>query len=155
MLHNTYAGPTVGDIMSHPPISVIADSELRDARNTMRAHGIHHLLVEDRGRIVGVLSDRDVLRAISPYADGHAAQRRDDETLQRPVFSAASYNMIAVTRDTPIELAAATMLERHISCLPVTGPDEEVVGIVTTRDLLRATVSCLIGDRPAEEQPAA
>ena len=155
MLHNTYAGPTVGDIMSRPPISVFADSELRDARNTMRAHGIHHLLVEDRGRIVGVLSDRDVLRAISPYADGHAAQRRDDETLQRPVYSAASYNMTTVQRDTPIELAAATMLEHHISCLPVTGLDEEVVGIVTSRDLLRATVSCLIAERPAEEQPAA
>jgi len=141
--------------MSHPPISVFAGSELRDARNTMHAHGTHHLLVEDRGRIVGVLSDHDVLRAISPYADGHTAQRRDDETLQLPVYNAASYNMIAVARDTPIELAAAAMLEHHISCLLVTGLDEEVVGIVTTRDLFRATVSCLITERPAEEQPAA
>lgn len=102
-----------------------------------------------------MLSDRDVLRVISPYADGHTAQRRDDETLQLPVYNAASYNMIAVARDTPIELAAAAMLEHHISCLLGTGLDEEVVGIVTTRDLFRATVSCLITERPAEEQPAA
>lgn len=155
MLQNNKTSPTVGDIMSRPPLSVFADSELRDARNTMRAHGIHHLLVEDRGRIVGVLSDRDVLRAISPYADGHAAQRRDDETLQRPVYSAASYNMITIDHDTPIELAAATMLERNISCLPITDHAEEVVGIVTTRDLLRAMLTCIVSDRPAEDSQAA
>jgi len=155
MLHNTATSPIVGDIMSRPPISVFADAELRDARNTMRAHGIHHLLVEDRGRIVGLISDRDVLRAISPYADGHAAQRRDDETLQRPVYSAASYNLITVNRDTPIEVAAATMLERNISCLPVTDHHEEVVGIVTNRDLLRAMLSCVVAAQPAQDSNAA
>jgi CBS domain-containing protein len=45
------------------------------------------------------------------------------------------------------------MLEHNISCLPVTSRDEEIGGIVTTPDLLRATVSCLIADRPAEERP--
>lgn len=151
MLHDKRIGPTVGDIMSRPPISIFADSDLRDARNTMRAHGVHHLLVEDRGRIVAVISDRDVLQSISPYADGHAAQRRDDETLSRPVYSAASYNMVTIDHETPVELAAATMLEHEISCLPVTGRSAEVLGIVTTRDLLRATLSCLVSERPAEE----
>ena len=155
MTPSKFTGPTTGNIMSRPPISVFADANLREARATMRAHGVHHLLVEDRGRIVAILSDRDVLRAISPYADGHAAQRRDDDTLARPVYSVASYNMITVDIETPIELAAATMLEHNISCLPVTSHAEEVLGVVTTRDLLRATLSCLISERPAGEQPAA
>ena len=155
MLDNKLIGPMAGDIMSHPPITIFADSDLRDARNTMRAHGVHHLLVEDRGRIVAVLSDRDVLRAVSTYADGRAAQRRDDDTLARPVYSTASYNMVTIDRETPLELAATTMLEHDISCLPVTGRPDEVLGIVTTRDLLRATLSCLISERPSEEPRAA
>jgi CBS-domain-containing membrane protein len=43
------------------------------------------------------------------------------------------------------------MLEHEISCLPVTACSAEVFGIVTTRDLLRATLSCLVSERPGEE----
>jgi acetoin utilization protein AcuB len=154
MPQNQNIGLTVGDIMSRPPLTVSADSDLREARYRLREYRVHHLFVEDRGRIVGLLSDRDVLRAVSPYADGISSQRRDDETLNRPVYSVASYDMITVGRDTTVEVAAATMLEHDISCLPVTGPSEEILGMVTTRDLLRATLSCLISAQPAEDQAA-
>jgi len=63
--------------------------------------------------------------------------------------------MITVEIETPIELAAATMLEHNISCPPVTSHAEEVLGGVTTRNLLRATLSCLTPERPADKQPAA
>lgn len=155
MLQDQSTGLTVGAVMSRPPLTVSADSDLREARFRLRENHVHHLFVEDRGRIVGILSDRDVLRAVSPYADGNSSQRRDDLTLERPVYSVASYNMITIADDTPIEVAAATMLEHDISCLPVTSNSEEVRGIVTTRDLLRATLSCLISERPSEDQAAA
>lgn len=141
--------PTVGDIMSSPPYTVLADERVDAARKALKTLQVHHLLVEDRGRIVGIVSDRDILRAMSPYVDSAGAQRRDDLTLQRPIYSIASYHLVTVPRDTPLEVAAALMLEHDISCLPVTGKDAEVLGIVTKSDLLQATLTCLIDARPA------
>ena len=61
MLQNQQTGITVGAIMSQPPLTVGSDSDLREARFQLREHGVHHLFVEDRGRIVGLLSlDSDV-----------------------------------------------------------------------------------------------
>ena len=139
--------PSVGDVMSQPVHTIRSDENLEAARKALETLGVHHLLVENTGRIVGIVSDRDVLRNLSPYAEGISAQRRDDATLRRPIYSIANYDLVAVERTTSLEEAAALMLERGISCLPVRGRHGNVVGVVTKSDLLEATISCLIGER--------
>lgn len=140
--------PTIGDIMSQPVYTVRSDENLEAARKAMDTLHVHHLLVENAGRIVGIVSDRDVLRHMSPYADGISAQRRDEATLRRPIYSIATYDLVAVERDTSLEEAAALMLERSVSCLPVRGRHGNVVGIITKTDLLQATLSCLVSEQP-------
>lgn len=140
--------PTVGDIMSQPVHTVRSDEHLQAARRALELFGVHHVLVENSGRIVGIVSDRDILRHLSPYADGNSSQTRDEATLHRPIYSIATYHLVTVERSATLEEATALMLERNISCLPVTGREGNVVGVVTKSDLLEASISCLVGTGP-------
>ena len=135
---------TVADLMSRAPIAIDAGATLAEARERMARNAVHHLLVQDRGRVVAVLSDRDLLRQTSPYLDTASESERDSATLQRRVFRAASYDLITIAFDEPIEDAAALLLERGVSCLPVRDGAGDVIGIVTSRDLLRGMVSCVL-----------
>lgn len=132
----------VASVMSRPLITIAAHASLQHARVMMREHNIHHLLLEDRGRIVAIVSDRDVDHALSPWVDGPSSTRRDDETLKRPVYFCATFAMHTVRHDAPIEEATATLLQHSISALPVVGDDGVIVGIVTARDLLRELLAC-------------
>ncbi|MBM3139208.1 MAG: CBS domain-containing protein [Chloroflexi bacterium] len=137
-------GVTVSKVMSTDLKTISAEADLQEARAAFKRHAIHHLLVDDRGRVVGVLSDRDVVRRLSPYAGTAAAQRRDEDTLRRKVFQAATYALVAVPHTALVQEAAATLLERGISSLPIVDDEDRVVGIVTTRDLLRGMLACTV-----------
>jgi acetoin utilization protein AcuB len=140
--------PTIGDILSQLVHTVRSDENLNAERKAVDMLYVHHLLVENAGWIVGIVSDRDVLRRLSPYVDGISAQRRDEATSQRPIYAIATYDLVTVELDTSLEEAAALMLEHRVSCLPVRGRHGNVVGIVTKIDLLQATLSCLVSEQP-------
>ena len=145
------ASVRVDAIMNRRPFWIDAEATMGEARAQMHAHGIHHLLVGAYGRFVAVLSDRDVLRKISPRV-GTASERAEDLwTLQRKVFQAATYRPITASPETSVLEAAAILLSRGISCLPVMGESGRVAGLVTTRDLLQALVSCALPERPARD----
>ncbi|MEI7925545.1 MAG: CBS domain-containing protein, partial [Chloroflexota bacterium] len=57
---------TVAALMSRPLITISPDAQLWQARATMSSHGVHHLVVRDRGKIVGIVSDRDIAHRLSP-----------------------------------------------------------------------------------------
>lgn len=135
---------TVADLMSRGTITIDADATLAEARERMAQHAVHHLLVTDRERIVAVLSDRDLLRQTSPYVGTPSESERDAATLRRHVFRAASYDLVTVSADEPIEDAAALLIERHVSCLPVCDWGGDIIGMVTSRDLLRGVLSCVL-----------
>ena len=135
---------TVADLMSRGTITIDADAPLAEAREQMAQHAVHHLLVTDRERIVAVLSDRDLLRQTSPYVGTPSESERDAATLRRRIFRAASYDLVTVSADEPIEDAAALLLDRAVSCLPVRDEAGDIVGMVTSRDLLRGMLTCLL-----------
>ena len=137
-------GPPVSTIMSRDLITIASSATLGEAHDLMATAHVHHLLVEDRGQVVAVLSDRDLLRNLSPYAGTANAQRRDDDTMRRAVFHAATFRLLTVRQDACVQEVAALFVEHAISCVPVVDDDDSVVGIVTTRDLLRGMVQCVL-----------
>lgn len=134
---------TVAALMSAPLITIAPDAELWEVRATMQAHGVHHLMLRDRGKIVGIVSDRDIAHRLSAAGPG-VASRHDDEAMRRRVFQVASYNIASIDMHATIEDAAALILERSVSALPVTDGGRGYVGIVTTRDLLRGLLACVL-----------
>ena len=134
--------------MSRPPVAIDANATLREAHELLERHAIHHLLVEHRGRVVGVLSDRDLLRHTSPFVGTLSERTRDKHTLVRRIFELASYDLITVRHDARLHEAVASLLTHDISCLPVVDEGGEVLGVVTTRDLLRGMLECQLPAGP-------
>ena len=128
----------VADIMSREPVTVGLDDDLTRVKELFELHRFHHVLVLAGGRLVGIVSDRDLLRATSPFI-GRASERPQDvATLHRRVHQIMSRGLVTVPSATPVEEAARLMLAKRVSCLPVVEEDGSVVGIVTWRDQLRA-----------------
>jgi len=126
----------IADIMTPQPITVGMDTELLLIKEIFDQGFFHHLLVEDEGLVVGIISDRDLLHAISPYLDTRSETSRDAATLRKKAHQIMSRKIVSVTPDTERDVAARVLLDAHVSCLPVITPERQLVGIVTWHDFL-------------------
>lgn len=135
---------TVADVMSFPLITIEAEVTMAHARDLLEQYHCHHLVVTNRGTPVAVLSDRDIIRSLSPFLGTIAEQPRDTYTLFRPVMQIATFHPVTMHRGASIYEAASTLLDRSISCLPVVDDTGAIVGIVTSSDLMRGMLNCRI-----------
>ena len=135
---------TVVALMSCPLITIAPEAQLWQARATMSSYGVYHLLVRDRGKIVGIVSDRDIAHRLSTATAHGLASRHDEEAMQRRVLQVATFHIVTIATTATIEDEAALILERNISALPVVNEANEFVGMVTSRDLLRGLLACAL-----------
>lgn len=131
----------VDRIMTTHIVTVGMDDTLREVAALFEAHRFHHLLVVDAGRLVGILSDRDLLRHISPFVGKLSEREQDLATLRKHAHQIMSRDLVTVSAGDSLQQAADLMLSRRISCLPVLDDRGYAVGIVTIHDLLRALVA--------------
>jgi len=127
----------VSEIMTEEVTTVGMDYTLGKLRDLFERHRFHHVLVVEKRRVQGVVSDRDLLRTVSPFVEKMAERSQDVATLKRRVHQVMTRRPITVSSDTSVEDAAKIMLERRVSCLPVVTDDGRPLGIVTWRDMLR------------------
>jgi len=127
---------TVETIMSREVVTVRPDAALMEIRGLLDEKGFNHLLVtEADDTLCGVISDRDVLKAISPFLDTYSEEHRDVKTLSQPASEIMKSNPITVAPETTIKEASQLLLDNRVSSLPVVEGDE-LVGIVTGKDML-------------------
>lgn len=127
----------IADIMSTRVVTVEMDDRLSVAKEIFDQANFHHLLVVDERKLEGVLSERDLLRAISPNLGSSAETVKDLETLQKRVHQVMTRNPVTIVSHINLDTATRILLEHNIGCLPVL-EQGELVGIVTWKDLLRA-----------------
>ena len=133
----------VRDSMTQAVVTVAPQTTAAEALALCRLNRIRHLPVLERGRLVGVISDRD-LRAATP-ALGDPARV---EALDRiRVADEMARDVTTARPEDPIEDAAMVMYERKIGCLPVVD-GEDLVGILTTSDVMRALVRLVGAHKP-------
>lgn len=137
-LTETIGEPTIRAIMSRRTVTVTMDDSLARARELFTEHHFHHLLVVQGKILFGIISDRDLLKAVSPHIGTLSETDRDRATLNKRAHQIMSRNLITVTADTTVDVGARLLLEHRVSCLPVVAADGALEGIVTWRDLLRA-----------------
>ena len=130
----------IRDIMTEEVMTIHMDDTLLTAHTLFKQLGFHHLLVVEDRKLMGVLSDRDILRWIGPHLDTAAETRADLERMRRPVHQLMTRKPVTVTPDTAVTYAGNLMLEQRVSCLPVINERGHPVGIVSWRDLLSAHV---------------
>ena len=129
---------SIGEIMTARVVTIEMDDSLEVIRDIFRKVRFHHLLVVDNEKLVGVISDRDVLKAISPYVGTMSETNRDRATLNKRAHQIMSHYPVTVRQSCPLQEAAQLMLTRGVSCLPVTTIDGIIQGVVTWKDVFRA-----------------
>jgi len=122
--------------MSSPAITVSPSVPVMEALQIMKEQNVRRLVVVDsRGRLVGIVSEKDVLRA-SPSPATTLSIYEVSYLLHRlTVGEIMARDVVTVTEETPLEEAARTMAERHLGGLTVVR-GQQVVGIITETDIL-------------------
>jgi CBS domain-containing protein len=137
----------VRDVMSRKVVSISADDTLRIVDEIMKLGHVRHLPVVRRGELVGVVSQRDLLRASLSNVMGIPTEEQQVFLEGVHIGEVMSAPAISIDPEASVQAAAGVMAERKIGCLPVL-EEGKIVGIVTETDVLHhfATLA-LPGDR--------
>jgi CBS domain-containing protein len=114
----------IGDLMTRDVLTVAPEDTLGEAAAKMTERGVGAVVVSDFGRMIGILSERDIMRAVADRIHSSEARVREWMTA----------DPITATPDTSIEEAGRTMLEHGFRHLPVVEGDR-AIGIVSIRDI--------------------
>jgi acetoin utilization protein AcuB len=145
----------VREVMTREPITIDPEAPLGTAMEVMRAKTVRHLpVVDDQGRLMGIVTDRDLRQAAFTPALAERlairAQRRlrnlgqSMESLR--VKDGMTWGVVTTHPEASLTHAALLMFERRVGSLPVV-EEGRLVGILTERDVLKA----LMMDRPLHE----
>lgn len=128
---------TVGEWMTPNPHTVTPDTPTRAAFFRMRSEGVRHLPVVDDGRLVGIVTDRDLRRPdVSDEPDGwHEFYRLDEDYEVRHVMTREVETARSGDR---LERAVGAMAHGRFGALPVVDENARLIGILTSFDLLEA-----------------
>jgi acetoin utilization protein AcuB len=128
----------VRDWMTRPVATIHADALVRGAADLMRSRKIRHLPVVDRGgRLVGIVTDRDLRQVIFDPSIQARLGNAVDALNTLTVREVMTWAVVTVHPQTEIRQAARLMHEQKVGALPVV-EGERVIGILTERDVLRA-----------------
>lgn len=130
----------VRDVMTPDPIAIRSDRTIREALETLEKHHIRHLPILEDGRLSGILSDRSVAPWQQTLFDAESWHDVDLEALlmQTRVADIVERRVVSIEPDAPVSAAIDALLDHNIGAVPVVDDREELVGIVSYVDLLRA-----------------
>jgi len=126
----------VREIMMGSPVTLKPDETLDLANDVISLGRIRHIPIVEDGRLVGLLSERDMMGATTTTIFG--LKRKSKSALLKSVLikDVMKKKVVTVKPDTPIKDAAHLMKEKKIGCVPVVD-EGSLVGLVTTTDILR------------------
>ena len=121
--------PTIADVMRSEFIEVAPEDTLGEVAERMNAINVGAVVVKDFGRLFGILTERDLLKAMA--ARVHTSEARVRQWMTE--------NPITTTLDTDVDEAARVMLENGFRHLPVLDESGQVAGVVSLRRVVGAT----------------
>lgn len=127
----------VNERMSSPVITVKPDLPIMEALNLMKVEKIRRTpVVDKKGNLVGIISDKDLLNASPSDATSLSVWEINYLLSQITVKEIMTRDVLTVTEDTPIEVAARIMADNKIGGIPIMRGDE-VTGLITETDLFK------------------
>jgi CBS domain-containing membrane protein len=126
----------VREIMMGSPVTLKPNDTLDLANDVISLGRIRHIPVVEDGKLVGLLSERDLIGAAASHIFG--LKQKSKSALLKSVLikNVMKKRLITVKPETPIKEAAHLLAEKKIGCVPVVS-DGAIVGLVTTTDILR------------------
>lgn len=135
----------VGERMTHPVITVSPETLVIEVLELMKKHRIRRTPVTKDGKLVGIVSDKDILNASPSPTTSLSVWEMNYLLSKIQIRDVMSKKVLTVNEDTPIEEAAKIMSDHKIGGLPVMNGDK-IVGIITETDLFKALLG-LMGAR--------
>lgn len=131
---------TVSEIMTREVASLDENDSLSNLQEAMRAMRFRHMPVTDGDHLIGLVTERDLLRVSTSSLWPH--QREQDRALGERfrVRDVMVRDVLTVPPDTDIAEAGRLLLRERIGCLPVVDESNVLVGIVTSSDFIRVMV---------------
>ncbi len=126
----------VEEVMSRD-VATLEESDLvLHLLDTMKAMKFRHMPVVDEDRLIGLLSERDVLALSASNLLPHADEQDKQLQARTRVADVMVTELATVSPKTPLIEAARLMLDRRLGCLPVVDEHNALVGILTSSDLV-------------------
>lgn len=132
----------LADIMTRVVVTVDMDETVERIRTLFESSGFHHLIVTDDARVVGVISDRDLLKHLSPFVGKPVERAMDAATLSKKAHHIMTRHPVLAHEDMETAEATDLLLRKGVGCLPVVTKGLRLSGIVTWRDLLKVCFMC-------------
>lgn len=129
---------SLSTIMSFPVVSVEMDDSLGTVKEIFDNTHFHHLIVVDNDRVAGVISDRNLLKEISPRLGSPAETAKDAAVLNKRAHQIMNRPAITLPVGAKIHQAVSLFNQKKISCIPVVDDNNKPVGMISWRDILKA-----------------
>lgn len=127
----------IEDLMSTNVTCIDIDERLAMVRELFIEHEFHHLMVtNNQGDLVGVISERDYLKATNSNIELPSANEKDLAMLNKRVHQVISKKLVAIQQGSTFNQAIKVFHENKVSCLPIINRDNKPVGIITWRDVI-------------------
>jgi CBS domain-containing protein len=130
---------TIRDLMAQNPATLDRNETLDIPDTIMNLGRIRHMPVVEDGRVVGILSQRDLFRSALIVALGFGRKTTSALIKTIRVKEVMTKPAITITADAAVSDAARLMIEKKIGCLPVV-ENERLIGLITETDILRSVV---------------
>lgn len=118
-------------------VRISSEERLSTVEDIMTLGGVRHMPVVRGGELVGVVSERDLLRASLSNLNAFGSEQRRAFLHAVEITRVMSEPPIVIGEEDTVEAAARVLGERKIGCLPVVDGDGKLVGLVTETDVLR------------------
>lgn len=133
----------IADRMKKNPATASPDMSISEASAKMKAEKVHRLpVLDDDRRLVGVISEKDILLAAPSPASTLSAYEINYLLSKLKVKNIMSRNPVTITKDTTVEEAVRLMVENDLSCLPVM-ENNFLAGIVSKSDMFKILLEML------------
>jgi acetoin utilization protein AcuB len=132
----------VRDVMQEHPVTATLETRLPNLVRLLHRRGFRHLPVLDGGKLVGIISDRDLKQSMVSAASTTEGSERDRLLDELTAEQIMARTVVTIGPMFGVEEAARLMATRKISALPVTEGDR-LVGIVTETDVLQVFVRAM------------
>ncbi|MFK7794796.1 MAG: CBS domain-containing protein [Gammaproteobacteria bacterium] len=131
----------IANIMSNQIVTVEMDDSLSVVKDIFDHTKFHHLLVIDSNKLSGIISDRDLLKAISPNIGTLAESSNDLCSLNKKAHQIMTRNPVAIHEEATMNEAIILFNKHKLSCFPVINKKQNPVGILSWRDIFKSLES--------------
>lgn len=141
----------IKSLMSTNVVTVEMDDRLSTVKEIFDNAKFHHLLVIDCSKLFGVISDRDLFKSLSPNIDPMTATDKDLASLNKRVHQIMTRDLITLHESSLIKDAVELFNNNKISCVPVVNDNNEPVGMLSWRDIMRELGNCISQSDSSEQ----